>query len=79
MLLSLSDHSSDEVWSSLQVSSCQLGLGEPLQKLLEHSSDGPEEEEEEAKEEEEAPVFTVHRYEQPACLPLGLDDSHIHT
>ncbi|KAI4803127.1 hypothetical protein KUCAC02_006683, partial [Chaenocephalus aceratus] len=29
-------------------------------------------------EEEEVSVCTVCRYEQPACLPLGMDDTHTH-
>ena len=65
-----------EVWSSQHASRCQLGPAESHSELLEHSNEGPEEEEEE--EEEEASLFTVRRYEQPACLLLGMDETHTH-
>lgn len=52
---------------------CQLGNAEPLCELLEHCSRGPEEEEGEDKGE--VSVFTVHQYEQLACVPLGMDNT----
>ena len=66
---------------------CQHGPAEPLSELLENSSEGPEEEEEEEEEKgegweeeegEEASVFAVRRYEQPTCLPLGMDNTDTH-